>query len=103
MWESPINLIMDDMRTELVKRQEEQVLRAVQSVGVDVDKDELIRALAYDRDQYNKGYQDAMAKIVRCKDCDYADYSGTPEGRLYCLNNACHWSDDDYCSKGERK
>ena len=41
-------------------------------------------------------------ELVMCKDCDYADYSGMPKGRLYCLDNACYWSDNDYCSKGVR-
>ena len=102
MWESPVNLIMSEIQTEIAKRQEGEVLKAVQSIGVDIDKDELIRALNYDRDQYEKGYQDAMAELVRCKDCDYADYSGMPKGRLYCLDNGCRWSDNDYCSKGVR-
>ena len=35
---------------------EDSVCEAVQSVGVNVDKDELIKALQYDRDQYNKGF-----------------------------------------------
>ena len=43
-----------------------------------------------------------VSELVRCKDCDYADYSGMPEGRLYCLDNAFYWSDDDFCSKGVR-
>ena len=31
-----------------------------QNIGYDIDKDELIKALNYDRDQYNKGYVDGI-------------------------------------------
>ena len=34
------------------------VFRAVQEVGIEVDKDELLKALQYDRGQYEKGYSD---------------------------------------------
>lgn len=35
-----------------------EIIKAVQNVGVDVSKDELIKALQYDRGQYQKGYED---------------------------------------------
>lgn len=54
MYESPIEMISRQVRTQ----QEENVYKAVLEVGVNVDKDELIRALKYDRDQYNRGYRD---------------------------------------------
>ena len=38
-------------------------LEAVQRVGVTVDKEELIKALRYDRRQYENGYRDALIKI----------------------------------------
>ncbi len=51
-YESPITVIMGQMRME----QENNIYKAVQEYGVNVDKDELIKALQYDRDQYEKGY-----------------------------------------------
>lgn len=51
-YESPIKVIMGNMRME----QEDNIFRAVREYGVDVDKDELIKALKYDREQYEKGY-----------------------------------------------
>ena len=56
-YQSPIRLIEQQMQTHI----EGEILRAVQSVGVDVDKDELIRALQYDREQYAKGYAAGVA------------------------------------------
>jgi hypothetical protein len=51
-YESPINIIMGRMRTE----QENGIYKAIQDYGVDVDEEELIKALQYDREQYEKGY-----------------------------------------------
>ena len=58
MYESPIELVVSQFKSEIIKQQENEVLKAVQNVGVNVNKAELIRALAYDRDQYDKGYSD---------------------------------------------
>ena len=58
MYESPIELVVSQFKSEIIKQQENEVLKAVQNVGVNVNKAELIRALAYDRDQYDKGYAD---------------------------------------------
>lgn len=41
-----------------------EILKAVQNVGVDVSKDELIKALKYDRGQYQKGYEDGKEDIT---------------------------------------
>ena len=57
MYESPINIIHDKMQMAL----ENEVFKAVQDVYVEVDRDELIKALRYDRGQYDKGYLDGYA------------------------------------------
>lgn len=57
-YESPINMIMGEYRCHI----EENIFKAVQNVGVDVNKEELIKALAYDRKQYEKGYQEGYQK-----------------------------------------
>lgn len=54
MYESPIELIQKQMQLDL----ESKIMSAVQEVGISVDKEELIRALKYDRGQYEKGYAD---------------------------------------------
>ena len=36
------------------------VCNVSQSVGYDVDRDEMIKALNYDRNQYQKGYEDGL-------------------------------------------
>lgn len=60
MYESPIRLIESQLRTEV----ENEIFRAIREVGVEVDKEELIKALQYDRDQYSKGYADGVKEFA---------------------------------------
>lgn len=64
MYEAPIHLIFDDIKIQLDKNVEDCVYSAVQNVGVNVDRDELIRALKYDREQYSSGYRDGQAEVL---------------------------------------
>ena len=54
-YESPIMVFA---REKIQKMQDDAVFKAILETGVKVDKNELIKALEYDRDQYDKGYQD---------------------------------------------
>jgi len=51
---------MGNMRTRL----DNDCLKAVQEYGITVDKEELIKALQYDRGQYEKGYADGKRDAV---------------------------------------
>lgn len=42
---------------------ENGVYKAIQRVGIDVNKEELVNALQYDRNQYAKGYNDAVEEF----------------------------------------
>lgn len=64
MYKAPIELLSTQM-SEHKFDTDKMVIEAVFKTGVNVDKDELIRALQYDRDQYNKGYADAKAEVAR--------------------------------------
>jgi hypothetical protein len=61
MYEPMIEIIQGNLQTQL----EGEIMRVVRSVGVNVDKEELIKALAYDRQQYEKGYADAKEEYQR--------------------------------------
>lgn len=67
MYESPIKLFESAMESYL----EGETLKAVMKVGVSVDKEELLRALQYDREQYQKGYKDAIDEYMNllCEHC----------------------------------
>ena len=59
-YESPLELIVNDMALEMSKKFDSEVLTAIKKYHIDVNKDELIKALQYDRGQYEKGYQDGL-------------------------------------------
>lgn len=56
MYESPIDIIYGEMQTQI----KNDVLKAVQRVSVNVNKEELLKALQYDREQYLNGYEDGL-------------------------------------------
>ena len=77
MYESPINMIISKLCTNL----ESDCLKAVQRCGFDVNKEELAKALKYDREQYEKGYTDGYKKALddfsekAQKECDIQNWS----------------------------
>lgn len=107
MYESPIKVIQGELETQL----EGEILKAVRRVDVTVDRDELIRALRYDREQYQKGFADASRDAVvvtRCKDCarwdDDPDTYGADDGpKGKCMKSFETMCADDFCSYGEPK
>lgn len=64
MYKNPINLIYKDYQTQMKVDVDKLILEAVQEVGVAVDKDELIKAINYDRQQYEKGYADGKKEVL---------------------------------------
>ena len=63
MYINPINEIYKDMEVRINQQLEEMIVKAVRECDIEVDKDELIKALQYDRNQYEKGFADALNKI----------------------------------------
>lgn len=67
-YESPIEMIVSQMSSEFDRMKENQLmLRVNQAVDFYVDKAELLKALQYDRNQYETGYLDAKKKFKRPK------------------------------------
>lgn len=60
MYTSPIDVIYGEMQMQV----EGEIYKAVQKVGVNVDKEELLKALQYDRGQYEQGYKDGYARAI---------------------------------------
>lgn len=54
MYKSPVEFITKKMNAQI----EDCIFEAIQEVVANIDKEELIRALQYDRDQYEQGYRD---------------------------------------------
>ena len=98
-YKSPINLVMGTPQTTVKEIRdgvtgliEKEVVNTLVKLRVNVDKDELIKALEYDRKQYEKGYADAIADgamVVKCDDCKHW---------IHCSYDGLH-----FCSEGEKK
>lgn len=66
-YESPITVQMKMIAQQIEEQRENNLtLKISEQMGVNIDKDELKRALAYDRDQYRRGYEDGWR--ARSKD-----------------------------------
>ena len=57
-YDSPIQAIASQIEMSM----DGEILKACQRVGVDVNKEELIKALNYDREQYEKGFKEGYQK-----------------------------------------
>ena len=83
-------MIFDILKTEIK-----------QNIGLDIDFDELRKALEYDRHQYEQGFRDGKIardnEIIRCKDCIH--YKSETHN---CINEF-YMEPDDYCSYAEDK
>ena len=64
MYNSPIKMLITDIQHQIVKQHDEEIYQAVLNYIPNIDKAELIRALQYDRDQYEKGFQDGQPKWI---------------------------------------
>ena len=93
-YQSPIELIQGNLQTQI----ENNCVKAVQSYGFNVDKEELRKALEYDRNQYDKGYAAARKKYERptghwCKTGQ--SFVNPSKFRNYCCSN-CQWELDEH-------
>lgn len=68
MYKSPVEIWLDDfmnkITTQIQENNEMQIMTSINQY-VAVDKEELIKALNYDRQQYEKGFADAKAEYQR--------------------------------------
>ena len=60
---SPLELTIRRISEELIEKQEGQVIEAIYQQGITVNKEELIKALDYDRHQYEQGFRDGQKSI----------------------------------------
>ena len=133
-YEAPIEINIEedfpDYGSMAVSEIENIICSAVLKVGITVDKEELIKALRYDRCQYEKGYEDGKRdaieacreaigrgnafmvaeNLVRCRECKWyqPDLCANPWGVCFhedwVANNIGHTVDEDgFCYRGERK
>ena len=67
MYEPPIEIMVKDkVLADIGEKTDNAImLEITQQFGVDVDKHELIRALAFDRGQYNEGFADGVKEGIQ--------------------------------------
>lgn len=114
-WVSPVELIYEDAKTIFLEQTDEHIMaRCEATLGVKVDRDELIKAMHYDREQYKKGFENGYkkrdAEIVRCKDCKHL-LEIDPDNLYVCARIDIGMDgvlsalspENDFCSRAERK
>ena len=90
-YKSPIDIIQEEMRTKF----DNKILEAVLKFDIRVNKDELIKALEYDRNQYLEGYKEAKeiyekALDKACEELAYRDnrlIMSLEEWKEWCLKD----------------
>lgn len=101
-YESPIRIIEKGLSIQM----EDDVMKVVKSYSVDVNREELIKALKFDRDQYVKGYNDgknyrlhSSVKPIFYEDIWICGECSTPVGWgwVYCQHcgQRINWSEVD--------
>ena len=89
-YKSPIYVKYDTNMGKMVEAENNYIVECVRKIiGIDVDKDRLIKALELDK------------MLVRCKDCKY--WGGTPHNPICNKFDALEMYADDFCSRGEHK
>lgn len=91
-YKSPIDIIQEEMRTKF----DNKILEAVLKFDIRVNKDELIKALEYDRNQYLEGYKEAKeiyekALDKACEELAYRDnrlIMSIEEWKEWCLKDS---------------
>ena len=69
MYKSPIEIVMEELFQKMDEDFENSVFKAEQNV----DKEELLKALIYDRGQYDEGYEDAMNEVKHPQPLKFED------------------------------
>lgn len=99
-YRNPIEVIQTQMRNQI----EGEIYKEVMNVGVNVDKEELLKALQYDREQYQKGYKDRDNQIVRCRDCKHSEHWYGNKQRCFLWNeDGIDVFEDGFCNYGKRR
>lgn len=101
MYNIPISIYQETQEkilNELREKIESEIMLTIQTkCAIDVNKEELLKALQYDREQYEKGYQDGkmdaqktgkwitLSRTSICSNCNYSLGRYEPENN-YCPN-----------------
>ena len=99
MYNAPIEIVMSRVEEQLLQQAEDMIFRAARGCGVNVNRRELLRALTYDREQYDKGYSDAKKDMAISAQWDKPSEHGLPykaNGLGVVCSRCCNWADNQY-------
>ena len=103
MYEAPITQYITDIHTRVENQLENHLMEILFGLGFDVDKEELIKALKYDREQYQKGFKDGKESIVHCEHCTIKKAVQHKDGIIWrCPHRTHDVKMDGYCESGVR-
>lgn len=101
MYKGPIELFnVEEYSKQIDEQIEKAVYEVVMNVGINVNREELIKALEYDRNQYEKGYRDGSLDGVKWhpypkeKPTDWKEYIVTLK-YTKCTTSANYDPEDD--------
>lgn len=99
----PVSLNLNDFQYAIG----DSVVKAIAKAGIQVNQEELLKALQYDRGQYQKGYDAGFADgfcetlhVVRCMECRY--YDPDHGGRCKHPSGLPNPNWNDFCSYSEK-
>ena len=98
MYQSPIEAIFKDVELAF----EKEVYKAVQKVEINVDAEELRKALLFDRGQYDKGYADGEWELFTLITSAYYGkeyYFMQDNGLVYSRASCKHMQKDEAISE----
>ena len=104
MWESPISVELEKIEREYIDEQERYIVQETHWItGIKVDKEELVKALSYDRSQYEKGYADGKKDAVKhgrwIVDTAFGNDVMSGEQMVICseCGKGIFWGKQNYC------
>ena len=97
-YQSPIEMIATEMRTKY----ENECVSVCQRYGFNVDKDELAKALAYDRNQYDKGFKDGYKQALKEQQELRERIMNDENSEVFCSDDCSLCSKAYCCSIGKK-
>ena len=65
LYETPIEMYVRDFHETMIRQENDSIVAEIsKTLGFHIERDELIKALEYDREQYRKGYSDALNSMI---------------------------------------
>ena len=107
-YDSPFGIVISDITTQIARNMDDMCWKAVQRVGINADKETLVKALTQDAERYREafrrgestGYAKRDEEIVRCKDCDNKECWGRA-GDVVCGIDGTPHRPDWFCADCE--